>query len=219
MFHKNDATRRAQPAIATPLPLSDRSPGPLILGIGGTTRQKSSSEQALRRVLAAAASKGARTELIGGQELLLPIYAPETEARSELARKFVDAVRNCDGLVIASPAYHGSISGLVKNALDYLEDTRGDQRPYLQDRVVGCIVCAYGDQAIGTTLVTMRSVAHALRGWSTPFNVGLNALKCTFDDQGFPTDLAFERQFQMLAAQMVEFAHMAGKMKLAMSAA
>lgn len=193
--------------------LSEPPAGPVILGIGGTSRKNSTTERALRRVLAAAEAKGARTRLIGGEDLLMPIYAPEADVRPEQARNLVDAIRNCDGLVIASPAYHGTISGLVKNALDYLEDTRRDRRPYLEDRVVGCIACAHGDQAIGTTLVTLRSVAHALRGWSTPFNVGLNALRCTFDEHGMPTDIAFEKQFQMLASQMVDFARMIGKAK------
>ncbi len=55
----------------------------------------------------------------------------------------VEAVRECDGLVLGSPAYHGGLSGLVKNALDYLEDLHDDAPPYLDGRAVGCIVCAH----------------------------------------------------------------------------
>ncbi len=54
----------------------------------------------------------------------------------------VDSIRQCDGLIVATPAYHGTLSGLVKNALDYLEELRDDERPYLDGRAVGCIVCA-----------------------------------------------------------------------------
>ena len=83
----------------------------------------------------------------------------------------VGAVRACDGLIIASPGYHGSVSGLVKNALDGLEDLRDDRRPYLHGRAVGLIVTADGAQAGGSTLAALRSVVHALRGWPTPLGV------------------------------------------------
>ncbi len=89
------------------------------------------------------------------------------------ATRLVDALRRASGVIVASPGYHGSMSGIVKNVLDYTEEMRGDALPYLEGRVVGCIVCANGAQAMGTTLVTMRSVIHALRGWPTPYAMAI----------------------------------------------
>jgi FMN reductase len=43
-------------------------------------------------------------------------------------------VRAADVLVIATRGYHSGISGLVKNALDTLEELRDDERPYLDGR-------------------------------------------------------------------------------------
>ena len=71
-------------------------------------------------------------------------------------------------IIVASPAYHGGVSGLVKNALDYVEDLRDAKRPYLDGRAVGCIACAGGWQAAVATLTGLRSISHALRGWPTP---------------------------------------------------
>src|SRR3546814_8041656 len=79
----------------------------------------------------------------------------------------VAAVRDADGLILASPGYHGSISGLVKNAIDYLEETARDRRVYLHGLPVGLIATAFGWQATGGTLLAMRSIVHALRGWPT----------------------------------------------------
>ena len=67
-------------------------------------------------------------------------------------------LRRADGLIVATPAYHGGVSGLVKNALDFTEDLRGDERVYLSGRAVGCIVCADGAQAMGSTLA-MAAIA------------------------------------------------------------
>src|SRR5688500_4620146 len=113
---------------------------PHIVGIGGTTRANSSTEKALNYSLRVAADAGATTRAFLGQELAqLPHYAPETPDRTDLAREFVEEVRRADGLIVASPGYHGSVSGMVKNALDYTEDLRDDPEPYLSGKAVGII--------------------------------------------------------------------------------
>ncbi len=80
----------------------------------------------------------------------------------------VEAVREADGIIIAAPGYHGTISGRVPDARDYLEDLSKDDRPYLDGRAVGLIATAFGDQASMSTMQTLRSIVHALRGWPTP---------------------------------------------------
>ena len=142
---------------------------PFIVGIGGTTSPGSSTESAIMMALEAAQDQGARTRLFGGEaHSALPHYAAGEVERSDVARELVTAVREADGLVVASPGYHGSVSGLVKNGIDYIEETARDARAYLDGLPVGLIVTAYGWQAIGSTLGTLRSVVHGLRGWPTP---------------------------------------------------
>lgn len=178
---------------------------PFIVGIGGTLRPGSSSEIALRVALDAAAAAGARTQAFVGADIELPIYAPERPGRSPAALAFLDAVRRADGVLIASPGYHGSISGLVKNALDYLEDLRGDARPYLDGRAVGCIVCAYGWQATGSTLSALRDIVHALRGWPTPLGATINSSEPVFAD-GRCVDARALAHLATVGRQVVDFA-------------
>ncbi len=155
---------------------------PLIVGLGGTTRPHSTSERALRHVLDRAAGFGFATQLFGSPHLPREPYDPTRPERSVEARALVDALRRCDGLVIATPAYHGGISGLVKNAIDFTEDLREDERVYLQGRAVGCVVCADGPQAMGSTLASLRAVVHALRGWPTPYAATIQASTRPFGD-------------------------------------
>ncbi|MUL46093.1 NAD(P)H-dependent oxidoreductase [Mycobacterium sp. CBMA293] len=153
----------------------ERGTRPYIVGLGGTLRPNSSTESALRIALQEAQSAGAQTELFGGSDLArLPMYDPESDNVDEAVR-LVEALRRADGVIIASPGYHGSVSGLVKNALDYLEDLRDDDSPYLSGRAVGCVTTAYGWQAAVTTLQTLRSIVHALRGWPTPLGAAINS--------------------------------------------
>jgi len=166
----------------------------LVVGLGGTTRAGSSSEQALRVVLAAAETQGATTDLFTASDLEFPLYAPGFTAPDTRVLRFLDAIRRADGLVIASPGYHGGVSGLVKNAIDWVEELRSDARPYFDGRTVGLIVVADGWQATVTTLTSLRSIVHALRGWPTPLGVAINAA-----DPG----AADQRQLALLAAQVV----------------
>jgi len=185
---------------------------PYIVGIGGTTRAGSTSERVLALALAAAEAKGARTELFGGEHLAkLPLFNPEVAAVSAEREALNAAVRAADGLIIASPGYHGSVSGLVKNALDSLEMLRDDPRPYFDGRAVGVIVTVDGWQAAGATLGALRAIVHALRGWNTPMGVALNAAAARdtgglFDGEGRLADRRDAWQVQTMAEQVVAFA-------------
>jgi FMN reductase len=178
-----------------------------IVGIGGTTKPGSSTERAINVALAACTNLGASTRLIGGQILAsLPLYSPEDHTRSPVQREFIDAVRDADGIILATPAYHAGMSGLLKNAIDLLEDLRSDARPYLHDRAVGCIVTAYGWQGAGATLTSVRTIVHALRGWPTSLGVTINSAEPVFDGAGACIDARLQNQMEMLAAQVVGFA-------------
>ena len=183
---------------------------PLIVGIGGTTRAGSTSERTLAKALEAAEAAGARTQLFGGAFLSkLPIYDPATAETSAELAEMLAAVRVADGVLIATPGYHGSVSGLIKNALDSLEGLRADARPYFEGRAVGLIVTADGWQASGTTLAALRTIVHALRGWPTPLGVAFNpSAGALFGEDGALTDSRAQDQIDLLAAQVVDFARM-----------
>lgn len=187
--------------------MNSSAPPLRIVGIGGTTKAGSSTEKALAACLAAAHRLGAEVQLIPGADLAcLPLYSPEETARTPEQQRFVATVRDADGLILATPAYHAGMSGLLKNAIDLLEDLRDEPRPYLDGRAVGCIVTAYGWQGAGTTLTSVRTIVHALRGWPTPLGVTLNTAIPLFDSTGSCTDPRIQTQFEMLAQQVVSFA-------------
>lgn len=186
---------------------------PLIVGIGGTVRPGSTSERALQVALRSVEASGADTRLLGGEFLArLPIYNPSNAAPSEEQTLLAEAVREADGLIVASPGYHGSISGVIKNALDTLEMLRTDARPYLTDRAVGCIITADGWQAAGTTLTTLRSIVHALRGWPTPFGAALNATTGLFDAEGGCIEAKDAWQLATVGEQVLNFAKMKARL-------
>ena len=179
---------------------------PLVLGLGGTLREGSSSERVLRHVVSVAQKLGVDTEVLGAAELDFPLYRPDSPQRTAKVERFLSAVARADGVILATPGYHGGMSGLIKNALDYVEDLRQDRRPYLDGRAVGCIVCAEGWQATVTTLSALRAIVHALRGWPTPLGVALNSADPLFSSSGAMANPGVSAQLDLLAQQVVDFA-------------
>lgn len=180
----------------------------LIVGLGGTLRQASSSERLVRAVLSACAESGAETRMFDGPTLaVLPHFNHEATERTANEAALVESVRRCDGLVIGSPGYHGGYSGLVKNAIDLLEDLRHDVRAYFDRRPVGLVVTAAGWQACGTTLSAMRDVVHAMRGWPTPIGIAVNTVEQRpFDTRGELVDPLLAGAVRAQAEQIMKFA-------------
>ncbi|CDP88775.1 MULTISPECIES: NADPH-dependent FMN reductase [Mycolicibacterium] len=178
---------------------------PFVVGLGGTLRADSSTERAVRYCLESVERQGGRTRMFAGPDLELPMYAPHSLERTPAALEFVSALRDADAVVVGSPGYHGAISGLVKNALDYIEDLREDPRVYLDNTPWGCISCAYGWQAAVGTLGQLRSIGHALRAWPTPLGVAINSADKIWSETGELADATVRGQLEMLATQLLNF--------------
>ncbi|MCQ9636712.1 NAD(P)H-dependent oxidoreductase [Chryseobacterium sp. WG23] len=87
-------------------------------------------------------------------------------AVERMAQLFTDA----DLHIWLAPLYHGSIPGVMKNCLDWLEVTAGRYEPYLTDKTVGLICWADGLQAM-QGINAMDAIAKSLRAWPLPFSV------------------------------------------------
>ena len=175
-----------------------------IVAVGGTVNPASNTEQALRLATRPAAEAGAEVKIFGGDYLATLTHYRGSEYQGGDGRELVEAVREADGVIIAAPGYHGTISGLVKNALDYLEDLAGDARPYLDGRAVGLITTAFGDQASMSTLLTLRSIVHALRGWPTPMGATIRTREGMFSPDGDCLDDRARMQIEMVGQQTLQ---------------
>ena len=115
-------------------------------------------------------------------------------ARTPRTRALVSALRNADAIVVGSPGYHGGVSGLLKNAIDYVEEMANDYLPYFSGKPVGCVATALGWQGCTSNLQALRCIVHSLRGWSTPLGIALNTKDTSFDETGvcINSDLAIQ---------------------------
>ena len=179
-----------------------------VVGIGGTLREGSRGLLALEEALRAAEEAGATTELLDLRELDLPMYEPgkPLEEYAENVRELVEAMRGADALLWSTAAYHGTLAGLTKNALDFAQFLARDERPYLQDKVVGLIATASGGMGAVNAINAMVSISHALRGVAAPLSVSVTQSWKTFDEEGNIRDEGVARRLESLGRLVVEMA-------------
>ena len=181
---------------------------PHVVGIGGTLRDGSKGLRALEEALRAAEEAGATTELLDLRELDLPMYEPgkPLEEYGASVERLVEAMRGADALVWSTAAYHGTLAGVTKNALDFTQFMARDEKPYLQDKVVGLVATAGGGMAAVNAINAMVNVVHALRGVATPLSVPIQQSWKAFDEEGNVRDERVAKRLGGLGRLAVEMA-------------
>jgi FMN reductase len=174
-----------------------------VLGIAGSLRQDSYSTLGLKIVLEEAIKYGSESYLLDLRELNLPLYNPggsstSNESTSNITSKnalerTATALKWADALILASPDYHGSMSGTLKNFLDYFwEEFAG--------KTFGYIVASHEK---GLTVADqMRTAIRQCYGWSMPYNISINGEK-DFDSKGTLVNSTLAKRLKMLARDLV----------------
>ena len=175
-----------------------------VIGLGGSLARVSRSRAALQVALDGAASAGARTQLLDLRELDLPMFSPEEEP-TPAAGELIEACHATDGMLWSSPLYQGTISGALKNALDWLRLLQHREPPFLHDKVVGLISAAGGTQGL-QAINTMEFATRALRAWAVPYVVPVASAARVFDEAGTIQDRSVESQLRMLGSEVVRVA-------------
>ena len=176
-----------------------------IVGLGGSLARESKSRAALQRALEGAAAAGAETRLLDLRELDLPLYNPDADEPTEAAAELIQSCYLANGLIWSSPLYQGTISGALKNALDWLHVLGKRDPPYLHDKVIGLISAAGGTQGL-QAINTMEFAVRALRGWAVPYVVPIASAAGVFDSGGRIQDQAVGLQLKTLGGEVVRVA-------------
>lgn len=166
-----------------------------VLGVCGSMRAKSLSARALETVLDAARAHGAETRLLDLRAVELPIFRPDVEDDSASVAAANEAVNWADAFVLASPDYHGSMSGAMKNFLDYYwTEFAGKVFGYL---------CASHEKGL-TPMDQMRTAVRQCYGWSLPYGVSFHGNE-DFDADGNVANPKVLLRLQILARDIVVY--------------
>ena len=162
-----------------------------VLGVAGSTRRGSYSTQALKIALEHAKKQGAEVRLL--EIANMPLYDPNAPASKEV-EVVAKAVSWADAFIIASPDYHGSMSGALKNFLDHFyEEFAG--------KIFGFIVASH-EKGL-TVMDQMRTAVRQCYGWSMPYGVSINGPQ-DFTG-GELVNARLSKRMQMMARDLVVY--------------
>src|SRR4051812_42007461 len=108
---------------------------PKILAFSGSTRSGSFNNKLLKLAIKGAEAAGAQVTQVDPRALALPLYDGDLEAEITLpegAKKLKQLFEANEGFLIASPEYNGSVSGVLKNAIDWVSRQQANEVPYQQ---------------------------------------------------------------------------------------
>ena len=169
-----------------------------IVGITGSLRDNSYTFQALKTAVTRVEALGAEVEILDLREMNLPFCDggddypdyPDVE-------KLRNTVKAADGLILATPEYHGSVSGVIKNALDLMSFE------HLSNKVTG-LISVLGGQSNSNALNDLRIIIRWVHGWVIPEQVAVGQAWKAFDQEGKLLDEKLSQRFDKFAQSLVE---------------
>ena len=184
---------------------------PKILAFAGSTRTGSFNKKLLAIAAEAARAAGTTVTIVDLRDLALPLYDGDLEDASGLpdgAKKFKALLRESDGFLIASPEYNSSITGALKNAIDWASRSETDDEPPLVAyRGKVAALCSASPGALGGLrgLVHLRAILGNIGVIVLPDQVCISTAHEAFDEAGKLKDERKAKQITSLARGLVEF--------------
>lgn len=169
-----------------------------VVAITGSLRDRSYSRLSLSVALEGVEAAGGGGDLLDLREYELPPLVGNRKDAGD-ADRFTERVRAADSVLIGTPVYHGSYSGVVKNALDYCGFDE------FEDTTVGLLAVAGGSFPV-TALDHLRSVCRSLNAWVVPHQVAIPNASNRFEG-GRMTDESLRDRTLTLGRRVVEFAN------------
>ncbi|MDA4119000.1 MAG: NAD(P)H-dependent oxidoreductase [Thaumarchaeota archaeon] len=172
-----------------------------IVGLSGSLRVGSATRTAVQYALRGAEEEGAKIELLDLAAHNLPFLGVDQDENSVKAvERFRAELRTSDGMILGSPEIHGSVSGVLKNALDLVGYDE------FEGKMVGLVGVAGGRMGATETLSHMRTIGRSLHAWVVPNQVSIGDSNEAFDAKGNPTSLEVGNRLKSVGKQVAHFA-------------
>jgi len=169
-----------------------------IVGIGGSLRSNSSTYRALELAAQRVEAMGASVELLDLRTLKLPFCdGGDDYSGYPDVKRLQETVKQTDGLILATPEYHGGVSGVLKNALDLMSFE------HLSDKVTG-LISVLGGQSNSNALNDLRLIMRWVHAWVIPEQIAIGQVWKAFGPDGKLLDEKLSQRFDGFAESLVE---------------
>lgn len=169
--------------------------------IAGSNRESATSTKLLRYIDRLLKAQNILVTLVDLRELQMPLYSPDHQELHPNAQCLLETVTDADGLILATPEYHGSVSGMLKNALDYMNASQVSGKSVLS------VSSAGGPMGV-SSLSHLQSIVRNLHGVNSPEWISIGAGSNSFDPDGAPLDEGMRRRVDGAVGKFVDLTEM-----------
>jgi NAD(P)H-dependent FMN reductase len=167
-----------------------------VLGVGSSMREGSYGTRALKIVLERMEKIQAETHLLDLRKAKMPTFNPNSSVQSsKRIREVTKEVNWADVFILATPDYHGSMSGPIKNFLDhYWQEFAGKTFGY---------ICTSHEKGL-TAMDQMRTAVRQCYGWSLPYGISVNGEE-DFNEAGEIVNSLLAKRLRILARDLIVY--------------
>jgi len=179
---------------------------PKILAFAGSTRVDSFNKKLVRVAAAGASDAGADVTVIDLLDFPMPLYDGDLEQREGLplnARKLRGMMAANDGLLISSPEYNSSISGVLKNTIDWTSrQTDEDRVDCFKGKIAGLMSASPGRLGGLRGLVHVRAILENMGVIVIPNQVAISQANEAFNLDGAMNNEKQEQQVRKIGSDL-----------------
>ncbi|MCE9625945.1 MAG: NAD(P)H-dependent oxidoreductase [Deltaproteobacteria bacterium] len=183
---------------------------PRLLAFAGSTRKESYNKKVLEFAVQGAKSAGAEVTLLDLRDLPLPLYDGDLEAESGLpenVKKLKSLMKAHEGFLIASPEYNSSISGVLKNAIDWASRPEPGEAPLacFSGKAAALLSATPGALAGLRGLAEVGRILHNIGVHVLPYQVGVPRVHEAFNPDGSLKDPKLRANLEKVGTSLSEF--------------
>lgn len=180
-----------------------------IIALAGSLRSQSYNKQLVQQAAELAKAANADVQYVDLADFNIPLFSEDLEAEgtpagvNDLKALFAQS----QGILLASPEYNGSISGVLKNALDWLSRPgNSDIGSAFANKSVGLMAASPGPLGGIRGLNHAKDVMFNLGAMVIPGMVAVGNAYQAFDEQGNLNDETTAERLAQLANNVVALA-------------
>lgn len=181
---------------------------PKIIALAGSLRKDSFHQKLINEAARFALESGAEVEMIKLADLAIPMFDEDLEAQGTPAgvQQLKDKLRAADGILLASPEYNGSITAVLKNAIDWASRTEQGAEPAFANKVTALYAASPGGLGGLRGLNHVRDILSGIGSLVLANQLAVPAIHTLLDDNGRISDPATAEKVASLAQQLVSVA-------------
>ncbi|WP_371503902.1 NADPH-dependent FMN reductase [Nitrosopumilus adriaticus] len=182
---------------------------PKILAFAGSTRSDSFNKKLIKVAAQGASELGADVTVIDLRDFAMPLYDGDLESQQGLpsaAVKLKELMFTHQGFLIASPEYNSSISGVLKNTIDWTSRQSKGESPLAcyKNKVAGLMSASPGGLGGLRGLVHVRAILENMGVLVIPDQIAISQAHEAFDTDNFMKDKKQEQKVKNIGIKLAE---------------